>query len=333
MNSFIKSLMNERGINQKELAGILGISPAAVSQWKECSTMNVETLFALSKLFQVTVDELVAEKYTAETPEQKWDRMYNLDGYEWTDLVEEEDDESMLQYLEKLKNTNSRFYNLLYKKMKGNISALESDELSNLEDFYRRDPWQSSYFYDKRCDYPMERMDKWIAETLSEAIGIKNQNAIIWELQRIYQNKKMISFDQVREMQNDDLIYMWYSALTPESKDAFLTNLYRQKVDNAILYELIKRGGRIVYADSDLPQINFDRAELDQFEGEKRPLKNLDDVKKIFWDMYGRYGRASYEQYQIIINKSVIERIEIEHRYKKKDPIKYWEYIKKGVKL
>lgn len=330
MNAYIKLLMDERGINQKELAGILGISPAAVSQWKECSTMSVETLFSLSKLFQVTVDELVAEKHAAETPEQKWDRMYNLDGYEWSELVEEEDEEVISQYLEKLNNINSRFYKLLYKKIKGNTSALESDELSKLEEYFRRDPWQSAYFYDKRFDFPMEEMDKWIADVLSESIGIENQNAIIWELQRIYQNQKMISFEQIRETQDDDLVYAWYSALTQESKDAFLTNWYHQKVNSSILYELIKRGGRIVYADSDLPHINFDRADLEKFEGEKIPLKNLDKIKKIFWNMYGRYWRISYEQYQVIINKLAIEKIEMEHKYKKKDPIKYWEFIKQG---
>lgn len=334
MNAYIKSLMDEHGINQKELAGILGISPAAVSQWKECSTMSVETLFALSKLLQVTVDELVSEKNATETTEQKWDRMYNLDGYEWPELVEEEDDESMAKYLEKLNNINSRFYILLYKKIKGNIGALQSDELSKLEEYFRRDPWQSAYFYDRRFDFPMEGLDNWIAVILSESIGIDNQNAIIWELQRIYQNQKMISFDQVREAQDDDLIYAWYNTLTQETKDTFLTNWYRQKVDNSILYELIKRGGRIVYADSDLPQINFDKADLEKFEGEKRPLKNLDEIKKIFWDMHGRYWRITYEQYQVIINKSAIEKIEMEHKYKKKEPIKYWEYIKnKEVKL
>ena len=35
MNSFIKSLMEEKGLKQKELATILGLSPAAVSQWNE----------------------------------------------------------------------------------------------------------------------------------------------------------------------------------------------------------------------------------------------------------------------------------------------------------
>ena len=322
--------MDERGINQKELAEILGISPAAVSQWKECSMMSVETLFALSKLFQVTVDELVSEKHAAETPEQKWDRMYNLDGYEWPELVEEEDEEAALLYLGKLNNINSRFYKLLYKKMKGKASASESAELSIIEKYFRRDWGQSAYFYDKRLDRPTEEIEIWIAEILNEAVGIENEGAFVWELQRIYQNQKMISFEQVCETQDDDLIYMWYSALTQENKDAFLTKWYRQKVDNSILYELIKRGGRIIYADSDLPQINFDKVDLEKFEGEKRPLKNLDEIKKIFWDLYGRYWRISYEQYQVIINRSAIEKVEMEHKYKKKAPIKYWEFIKQG---
>ncbi len=330
MNAYIKSLMDEHGINQKELAEILGISPAAVSQWKECSTMSVETLFSLSKLFQVSVEELVAEKSADETPEQKWDRMYNLDGYEWEELAEADDDEAMLMYLEKLNNMNSRFYKLLYKKMKGNINTIEFDELSKLEKYFHRDPWRSAYFYDKRFDRPTNELIDWIAEILNEAIGIENEDAIIWELQRIYQNQKMISFEQVNEIQDDDLIYMWYGALTQENKDAFLTDYYRQKVDNSILYELIKRGGRIIYSDSDLPHINFDRADLDKFEGEKRSLNHLDAVKKIFWDKRGRFARISYEQYQVIINKSAIEKVEAEHKYKKKNPIKYWEFIKHG---
>ena len=328
MNAFIKSLMDKHGINQKELAGILGISPAAVSQWKECNTMNVETLFALSRLFQITVDEFVAEKFAAETPEQKWDRMYNLDGYEWSELAE--DDEYLFQYLEKLNNLNSRFYKLLYKKMRSIVSELELNELSVIEKYFKCDPWQSAHFYEKRFDRPINEMQIWIADILNEAIGIGNEDAFVWELQRIYSNKKMISFEQVRETQSDDLIYAWYRSLTQENKDAFLTSCYRQKLDNSILYELIKQGGIIIYVDSDLAPVNFDRSELDKFEGKKRPLKVLDEVKKIFMSMYGRYARISYSQYQVIINKPAMKRIEMEHKFKKKNPIKYWEFIKQG---
>ncbi len=323
MNAYIKSLMDEHGINQKELAEILGISPAAVSQWKACSGMSVETLFALSKLFQITVDELADERRADETPEQKWDRMYNPDGYVWSELVETDDKESMSLYLEKLNNLNSRFYKLLYKKMAGTISSADADDLSRIGSHFRPDPWRSDYFFDKRFDRPMKEITKWIAETLNEAVGFDNEGAFIWELQRIYRNDKMISPDEIGETEDDDLFYMWYSALTQEDKDSFLTDLYRKKEDNSVLYELIKRGGRIKYSDSDLPRINFNKTEAAEFDGEIRPLKNLDEIKKIFSETR---GNLPYDRYQKIINRSAMGRIEAEYKYKKKNPIKYWEY-------
>lgn len=330
MNAYIKSLMNEYEINQKELAEILGVSPAAVSQWKECSTMNVETLFLLSKLFQVTVDELVAEKNVDETLGQKWDRMYNLDKYEWAEIKEDEDDEAMLQYLEKVKNINLQFYELLYKKMKGNINTLESSELCKFEKYFKVYPYKSAYFNDKSFDRPMSETTEWIVEILNKAVGIENKKAFIWELQRIYKNQKEISFEQVSEMEDNDLFYTWYETLIQENKDSFLTQLYHQKVDNSCLYELIKRGGRIVYINSDLPNINFDRVDLNKFEGEMIPLKRLDEVKKILLEYVYNYNVfMPYDRYQVIINKSAIEKIEMEHKCKKKDPIRYWEFIKK----
>ncbi|MDE6275944.1 MAG: helix-turn-helix domain-containing protein [Clostridia bacterium] len=328
MNAFIKSLMDEHGINQKELAEILGISPSAVSQWKDCLSMNVETLFALSKLFQVTVDELVAEKHAAETPEQKWDRLYNLDGYEWAELVEAEDEESMLRFLEKLYNVNSRFFKLLYKKMIGRATASEMSEFSVLGGYFRPDPWQSVYFFDKHFNSSMNEMEIWITQILNEAIGIENESAIVWELQRIYQNSKIISYEQVRETANYTLFYLWYSALPQERKDSMLTEWYRQKEDNDVLYELIKRGGRILYCDADLPRINFDSDDLDKFEGTIKPLEKLDAVKKVFLGMYGRGGGIPYQQYQEIINKSAMDKVEAEHKFKEKNPIKYWEFMK-----
>lgn len=38
MNSFIKYLMDEKNLKQRELAEILGISSAAISQWNEDGT-------------------------------------------------------------------------------------------------------------------------------------------------------------------------------------------------------------------------------------------------------------------------------------------------------
>lgn len=330
MNAFIKSLMDERGINQKELASILGISASAVSQWKECSLMSVETLFTLSKLFQVTVGELVAEKYADETTEQKWDRLYNLDGYEWEEMVEDYDVDAMIQYLEKICAINDSFYKLLYKKMIGRVSDIELQELSIIKNCFRIDCSQSSCFYGKRFDRPMEELETWISEILHEVIGYNKENAMVWEMQRIYRNTKMPTSEQIRIVDNDDVFYAWFSALNQEQKDSILTNVYRQKADKVVLYELIRRGGRILYSDSDLPQVNYEKVELDQFEGEKKPLKELNEIKEIFCNRHIYWGRIPYEQYQIIINGAAMKQVEMEYKFKKKNPIKYWEFIKQG---
>ena len=330
MNAFIKSLMDESGINQKELAGILGISASAVSQWKECSLMSVETLVALSKLFQITVGELVAEKYEDETIEQKWDRLYNLDEHEWEEIVEDYDVDVMIQYLEKICAINDNFYKLLYKKMIGRASDIELQELSIIERYFQPDPWQSFYFYDKRFDCPTKEMEKWIGDILNETIGYNNESAMVWELQRIYRNTKTPTSEQIKTVDNDDVFYAWFSALNQEQKDSILTNVYRQNADNVVLYELIRRGGRILYSDSDLPQLNYEKVELDQYEGEKKPLKELNKIKEIFCNRNVYWRRIPYEQHQIIINGAVMKQVEMEYKFKKKNPIKYWEFIKQG---
>lgn len=39
-------------------------------------------------------------------------------------------------------------------------------------------------------------------------------------------------------------------------------------------------------------------------------------------------GLAKYEQYQALINRARMLQIEMEAKYKEKEPIKYWEYLK-----
>lgn len=323
--------MDDKRISQKELAEILGISPSAVSQWKTCSNISVDILFALSKLFQVTIDELFMEQLAAETHEEKWDRLYNLDKYNWEMISAEGDIESMLVYLGKLRAMNSRFYKLLYKQMVHKISDIEIKELSTIKPYFLPNPFNSQYFIGKyNVPFPMNERDNWISEIINEAMDFTNENAVVWELQRIYQNTKMIEFDKIQAIYNDDVFYAWFYSLPQENKDRVVSIFYKQKVDSEIVYDLIRKGGRIIYDynDSDLNGLNFSKEELEQFEGEKKPLTKLTDVKKVFMDSYSRCRQFTYEQYQKIINLSAMKLIEAEHKYKKRNPIKYWEFIK-----
>ena len=59
--SFIASLRREKGMTQKELASLLGVSDKAVSKWERGESYPEVTLFpALSAILGVTADELMA---------------------------------------------------------------------------------------------------------------------------------------------------------------------------------------------------------------------------------------------------------------------------------
>ena len=137
MNSFIKSLMEEKGLKQKELAVILGISPAAVSQWNEEGTnITVDNLFSLSKLFHVTVDELLDGKRTGESLEDKWKREYDINEESARRALIDGEKEKVLKYFDALQKANAKFFVLFEKKIIGKISEDELKEWEYLKQFY-----------------------------------------------------------------------------------------------------------------------------------------------------------------------------------------------------
>ena len=59
----IALLRKEKGLTQEELAGHMGVSPQAVSKWENDQTCpDISALPKLSRLFDVTVDELLEGK-------------------------------------------------------------------------------------------------------------------------------------------------------------------------------------------------------------------------------------------------------------------------------
>lgn len=97
------------------------------------------------------------------------------------------------------------------------------------------------------------------------------------------------------------------------------------------MYELIKRGGNILYRSQDLNLTNYDLRELDEFEGEKKPVPEMNNAHTVIYEIYDRFALATYEKYQALINRNEMSRIEMEAKYKEKDPIKYLEYLKSSI--
>ncbi len=69
LGSFIAALRKEKGMTQRQLAEILGVSDKTVSHWeREESSPDISLLPIIASLFEITVDELLAgEKKQADT--------------------------------------------------------------------------------------------------------------------------------------------------------------------------------------------------------------------------------------------------------------------------
>lgn len=348
MNNFIRELMEEYGLKQKDLAEIVGVSSAAVSKWNDMREISVENLFALSKLFHITVDELLAEQRVKESIEDKWNRQYCINEQSARYALIDGEKDIALKYLEALPKANDRFFDLFEKKINNDIEEVELKEWIYLKQFFNVNIRRSSYFNDVRIISLKDNVDDFILSTVREKFG-ENKEDIIWELKKIYnitnygvglsENREVVPTDEyynnygddpLEYLKNDeDVFFSVYQALPQINKDVVVTSM--QEWNATFLYELIKRGGNILYRPKDLNLTNYDLKELDDFEGEKKPVPEMDKAHTVICEIYDRYALATYEQYQSLINRIEMSRIEIEAKYKDKDPITYLEYLKDSI--
>ena len=347
MNSFIKSLMEEKGLKQKDLAVILGVSPSALSQWNEEGTnITTENLFALSKLFHVTVDELLEGKRAGESLEVKWKREYDINDYAAKCALINGEKEKALKYFAALQKANTRFFELFEKKIIGRISENELKEWEYLKQFYDVDLRKSCFLNDMRVSR-IDSITEMILSVLIDKIGTNNCKAIIWELQKVYhimdygvaitEELEIVPTDSrydgygddpLEDLKEDEDIFIAaYNSMSPIEKDEFLTLKLKNRYRPEYIYKLIKCGGNILYTPSDLELTNYDYEDLEGLYGVK-PVSELDKAHAVIYEIYDNYSRATYEQYQALINYPRMRRIEMEAKYKEKNAIKYWEYIK-----
>ena len=63
---FLREKRQEKGFTQKELAKILGLNQSSISDWEnDISRPDLETIFELCKLFNVTIYDLLGiDEYT-----------------------------------------------------------------------------------------------------------------------------------------------------------------------------------------------------------------------------------------------------------------------------
>lgn len=332
MNAFIKELMDNHDMTQKALAAILGISPQAISQWNKTENIKPEYLYTLSKLFNISIDEILAEQLNIGSLENIIEdsvyKIYNISEIDIGRAITEENTNLMIEYTAKVKRAIEAFYPLLYKKITNTLSKIELFTLNYIRNFFTPEPENSIAFSELDITPTKgQDIDLIIGNHLIEKFGIKDKNSIVWELRKIYRCTKIITWE---DWFDEEIINNIYDSYPPTYHDKEATEHY-DKNDYKNAYELIYLKARILYTDKSLPSENFDFTELEKFEGEKRPLKQLNAAKEIiskFGGLQDCYQYLYYNEYQKIVNKAAIKRVKAYHKYMDKNPYKFWEHLK-----
>lgn len=78
----IKLLRTEKGITQEALAENLNVSRSAIAKWETNSGVpEVSNLIVISKLFDISVDELIDDNKKIKTTETKADKIFDFSEY------------------------------------------------------------------------------------------------------------------------------------------------------------------------------------------------------------------------------------------------------------
>ena len=364
MNPFVKNLTVAYGISQKELAEMLGITSAAISQWDGAESISIDILYKLSRLLQTSADELLegilpdAAQVDKLCEEFEWLRKFKIDA-----AVAMRDNQA-LKYFGAYKKLKSRYFELAYRRVAGKLREALYAELEYLTTFY-------SFTENATREYGDE------TSLINYLSGISDKKAVIWELEQAYKcNLKLpwkacfetldaklylSAYDCLRSIDKDEIVtafrYINYRWLPNELRARQGVNL-PDYIQNTV-FEMINHGGQVRY------NIGHDRSHMygAKQKGQENklqlislPMPHVKNTEKIaVWRVADEWNEAEqilaaidgtftntkatviktvhYAEYMKTVNMEEMNRIKTTYVAEKEniavtDPIKYWDMVK-----
>ena len=210
MSEFTKQIMENYNISQKELASILGISSAAISQWKSAENISIEVLYKLSRLLQVSVDDLLSQiPLDTSSVEKRREEFGWLRSFKIATAIAMNDNK-VFAFFTAYKKLINCFFDLFYRRITGKLRNKEQDELDYLFSFYTFDATAIK-------EYTNEEI------ALASISRIGNKKAMIWELEQVYKCSLKLPWKSCFETGDEKIYLAAYDCLNSIVKDEIVT--------------------------------------------------------------------------------------------------------------
>ena len=364
MSAFVKCMTETYGISQKELASMLGVTSSAVSQWESAESISIEILYKLSRLFQISVDELLSGMLpdgasAAKLREEfEWLRTFKIDA-----AIAMKDGRAA-NYFAAYRKLKSRYFELMYRRVTGKLRDAWRVELDYL-----------SAFFTYNADHAKTPDEAAFLAAFSNNNG--NKRAIIWELEQAYKCSLKLHWTACFESGDPKIYLAAYDCLNSIEKDEIVTafryinfrwlpaDLRKRQGRNLhkfirnTVFEMINCGGRVRYnvghdlsscygtpqkgRENKLRLVPLPVPHIKSTDGIEvlRVLDKWNEAEKILSAVDGSFTHAKatdartvrYDEYIKAIDEEEMQRIENAYKADKentaiKDPIKYWDMVK-----
>lgn len=144
------------------MAKAIGVSKAAVSQWENGKGIKTENIYLISKLFNVSVDDILNGHLNSESNEEYINRNYTLENYDFKDEINEDNIDELKEFYFHVKMVKSRFFELLPKWAENSLSFKEMMTFIKIKQYFKFDFNYYSFikYGSNHIGYPLEMMRK-----------------------------------------------------------------------------------------------------------------------------------------------------------------------------
>lgn len=238
IGSLIRKLRKENDMTLIDLAKILNVSKAAVSQWENGKGIKTEYLYSLSKFFNISMSELLDGKLNEEDNESFWRRNYDITNYDFEDNINEKNINNVKEYYVHYNMIKNRFYNLLPKWANDQLKNNELEEFIYLKNYFEFD-YNYKNIIDNSNGYNIfenENIQKEFVKKIINKINDLSSDEYNWELIKLYNCKLDLKGEIVCKSGNMKAFNYMLNVMTQVEKDVLLEhNLYYDNENNNFL--------------------------------------------------------------------------------------------------
>ena len=234
IGELIKQLRDDSHLKQDNLAKAIGVSKAAVSQWENGKGIKTENIYLISKLFNVSVDDILNGHLNSESNEEYINRNYTLENYDFKDEINEDNIDELKEFYFHVKKVKSRFFDLLPKWAENSLSSKEMMTFIKIKKYFKFDYNYYSFikYGSNHIGYLSENDEKEFVKTQVENVKQLKLEEKRWEISKLYDLTYDLKRDKVCDSHMLEALKLMLDVVDQSEKDYLLN--YKFYIDEEI---------------------------------------------------------------------------------------------------